>query len=161
MNTRQRFFSKVDLHGPIHPRLGTRCWLWTGAAAMGYGKFWVGKRLVGAHRWSYEHHTGPIPFGHQIDHRCHVKLCVNPSHLRPATRPQQHENRSGAQSNSRSGVRGVRWSKGAWEANVTQFGISHYVGRFPTIEAAEAAVIAKRNEMFSRNDIDRNAAVAS
>lgn len=33
-----RFWSKVDKNGPVHPVLGTRCWLWT-ASVMWRGYF--------------------------------------------------------------------------------------------------------------------------
>lgn len=63
------------------------CWLWTGAVtSSGYASFGVsGGRSVLAHRFSYEHHVGPIPAGLTIDHRCRVKTCVNPRHLEPVT----------------------------------------------------------------------------
>lgn len=38
-----------------------------------------------AHRLYYERFVGPIPDGHQIDHLCRNKLCVNPDHLEPVT----------------------------------------------------------------------------
>lgn len=63
------------------------CWLWTGATNGRYGVFWTGpetKRNY-AHRWSYEHHVGPIPEGLQIDHLCRTPLCVRPDHLEPVT----------------------------------------------------------------------------
>jgi hypothetical protein len=50
---------------------------------VGYGTLTTNRRggKVLAHRWSYEHHIGPIPEGLHIDHLCRNTLCVNPSHL--------------------------------------------------------------------------------
>jgi hypothetical protein len=93
----ERFFAKVDKSG-----IEGACWIWTGALVKGYGQFYAGpnapRRLIGAHRWSYEHHVGPIPEGLQLDHRCHSvdricvggvacthRACVNPAHLEPVT----------------------------------------------------------------------------
>lgn len=75
----ERFFAKVQ-------KTDT-CWLWTGAAQpLGYGRFkQESYKAVGAHRWSYEYHVGPIPEGLTIDHLCRVPACVNPSHLEPVT----------------------------------------------------------------------------
>lgn len=148
-----RFMSKVDTSGD--------CWLWTGyAAADGYGRFSVGGRAgrrVLAHRWSYEHFVGPIPDGMTIDHQCLVRRCVNPHHLRPVTHKQNQENRSGAQANSRSGVRGVSWCPNthSWVATVQHNGTRHRVGLFKTIEDAAAEVVRMRNELFTHNDLDR------
>lgn len=69
------------------------CWLWTGATSpQGYGRFNAGlredARNVLAHRWSYEHHVGPIPDGLDLDHLCRVRHCVNPEHLEPVTRQE-------------------------------------------------------------------------
>lgn len=74
-----RFFAKVQKTDD--------CWIWTGAAChLGYGRFKVRSYTpVGAHRWSYEHHVGPIPAGYQIDHLCRVPSCVNPAHLEAVT----------------------------------------------------------------------------
>ena len=52
----------------------------------GYGTFAAGDNTtVMAHRWSYEHHAGPIPNGHDLDHLCRNRRCVNPDHLEPVT----------------------------------------------------------------------------
>lgn len=59
-----------------------------------------------------------------------------------------------------TGVRGVQFHRqsGLWMGRVTHFGKMHVVGYFKTIEAAEVAVIAKRNELFTHNDADRQVA---
>lgn len=73
-----RFWSKVQKT--------EGCWLWTAAKIDGYGRFSpVSGQVVCAHRWSYEHHVGPIPEGLTIDHLCRVRNCVNPDHMEPVT----------------------------------------------------------------------------
>ena len=62
------------------------CWDWGGTVhANGYGIISSGRKRMLAHRWSYEHHVGPIPDGLVIDHLCRNRKCVNPSHLEPVT----------------------------------------------------------------------------
>ena len=58
------------------------------------------------------------------------------------TSKQNHENRGGAQRNSKSGVRGVSWHsrKKCWRAEVGHNGKHIDVGLFDTIEEADAAV---------------------
>lgn len=69
----------------------TGCWDWVAAKDRdGYGRFSVlGESPAYAHRWSYQHHAGVIPFGLVIDHLCRNRSCVNPGHLEPVT---QREN---------------------------------------------------------------------
>lgn len=76
----KRFMSKVE------PEPNTGCWLWTGtASSRGYGNFRVGsrrtRRMMGAHRFAYEHFVGPIPEGLYVCHSCDTPACVNPAHL--------------------------------------------------------------------------------
>lgn len=81
----RRFWSKVDKHGPVHPVLGTECWLWTGARRDGlHGRITVSVPVrdnVFAHRFSFAQCVGPIPDGMSVLHRCDVAHCVRPDHL--------------------------------------------------------------------------------
>ena len=142
----ERYWSKVEKT--------QSCWNWKAAIDVGgYGIF--GQRK--AHRVSYEWANGAVDSGTDIDHICHNRRCVNPAHLRQATRKQNVENHSGAYRNSKSGVRGVFWHPGTkkWRAVVRHNGKKIQVGMFMSLPDAEAAVIAKRNELFTHNDRDR------
>jgi hypothetical protein len=99
--------------------------------------------------------NGPIPDDMLIDHRCHTHLCCNPRHLRLATNKQNMENRRGVASHSSSGIRGVGKRKNGWQATVRHHGKRVCVGLFATAEEAGAAARAKRIELFTHNDRDR------
>ncbi|AER25916.1 HNH endonuclease [Mycobacterium phage Cane17] len=146
-----RFWSKIDA--------SDGCWLWTGSLTHnGYGRFKVDGKMVRAHRFAYQMMIGDIPEGMELDHR-HTcpKRCVNPEHLRLVTHKRNQENRSGAMRNSSTGIQGVYWDKrnSCWHARVGHHGKRVHVGRFLTSEEAEAAVVAKRLELFTHNDADR------
>lgn len=86
------------IQSKIMPEPNSGCWLWTGyVAPNGYGKMQV--KLPGggwttkyAHREIYKAVKGEIPPGLDIDHRCRQRCCVNPDHLRPATRKENVAN---------------------------------------------------------------------
>lgn len=83
----ERFWSKVDKHGPVPayaPSLGP-CWIWTAAQITGYGIFWMNGHNVFAHRLLYEAERGSVPDGLQLDHLCRIRNCVRPDHLEPVT----------------------------------------------------------------------------
>lgn len=89
-----RFWSKVDLNGPIptHRADLGRCWLWTAPLSrLGYATFGIGSRLDGtrrvvhAHTWAYETFIGPLPKGKEPDHLCRIRHCIRPTHLEAAT----------------------------------------------------------------------------
>lgn len=135
------------------------CWLWTGAVSSGYGRIKgppPEKKMLLAHRVAFEAAYGPIPEGLKIDHRCQVKLCVNPSHLRTVTTKQNREHLAGPLSNNKSGYLGVcEYFPGCWRGKVKHNDKDHYTGRFDTPEAASEAVKALRRQLFTHNDRDR------
>lgn len=76
------FWKKVNKNGPVHPTLGTRCWLWTASTyTRGYGQFWTGNSFTSAHRFSYTLEHGSIPEDMDVCHSCDNPLCCNPAHL--------------------------------------------------------------------------------
>jgi hypothetical protein len=150
----ERFWSKVE-------KTDT-CWNWIGSRhPRGYGQFYSErngrKNLVWAHRESYVRHIGPIPEGLYIDHMCHNTSCVNPAHLRAVSQKQNIENQGSTRSDNKSGYRGVSWDKrrNSWRGNVLHNQRQVFVGYFSTAESANAAVVAKRLELFTHNDLDR------
>jgi hypothetical protein len=73
---RERFDEKYKVD-PI-----TDCWLWTACVSSnGYGLVKVGRRMIRAHRVSWELHCGDIPMGLYVLHHCDTPPCVNPTHL--------------------------------------------------------------------------------
>lgn len=146
-----RFWAKVEKT--------ESCWNWTAAKTHnGYGVAYLPnhKQQV-AHKIAYRMLVGEVPDGIELDHTCHNRSCVNPDHLRQATHKQNQENRTGAQSNSKSGVRGVHYNRrtSSWVATVKHERKMRFSKQFKTLEEAAAAVQAARNEIFSHNDLDR------
>lgn len=128
------------------------CLEWTGARVGEYGQANArGVRLY-AHRASWEQANGPVPDGCEVDHICRNTLCINPEHLRPATRKQNSENLD-FHKNSGSGIRGVSWHKGRnkWQVTVRHNYKKHYGGLFDNLEDAERAAIDLRNRLFTYN----------
>lgn len=90
----KRFMSKIEVRtfGKY-----ADCWIWIGsirkdkrAEATPYGKFSLGpmktQRTIHAHRVSYAIFNGSVPEGMDVDHICLNHGCVNPDHLRVASR---------------------------------------------------------------------------
>lgn len=135
------------------------CWTWTGKQMNGgYGKATHGGRTTGAHRIAYEMTGVTIPDGMFLDHICSNRLCVNPAHLREVTRKQNSEHLTGPYKCNQTGYRGVEKRGDRYRAAVRHNKKLHYLGTFDTAEEAAAVAAAKRNELFTHNDRDRNAA---
>ena len=139
---------------------GPGCWEWIGGiSSTGYGTFTEPVQGTSrlAHRIAYVLDVGPIPEGMDLDHICHNRACVRPSHLRPVSRKQNMEHVPGPQRNSSTGVLGVTRSKrnGRYVATVSHNGHRVNAGTFGNLEDAAEAVKQLRLKLFTHNDYDR------
>src|SRR5690625_4356811 len=143
-----RFWAKVA------PNPATGCWEWTAAQKAGYGAYSHHGRVMAAHRviLGLVEELDPTL---DVDHKCGVRHCVNPAHLRQVTRSENNQNQGPARSNSRSGVRGVRPYRGRWAAYYRPAGKYKHIGVFGTKEEASEAARTARLAAYSHNDIDR------
>jgi hypothetical protein len=77
------FWSKVA-DGPVHKKLGSRCWEWTGHKTRknkwGYGVFYNNYRYHLAHRYAWELRR-ELPKNLCVLHKCDNPKCVRFSHL--------------------------------------------------------------------------------
>jgi len=152
MTPEERFWCRVEKT--------STCWLWVGTGRSGYGRFQINGVKVAAHRFAYELLIGPIPDGLYLDHTCHTPSCVNPDHLRPVTSKQNQENQLGTRTDNTSGYRGVCFDKksGRWVGSVNHHGQRISLTGFTSAEEAAEAVRAKRLELYTHNDTDRDTA---
>lgn len=76
-------FIKSVAHSENHSFEGAPCWDHSRMPRKdGYRQFYFqGKRGCYVHRVAYELFYGPIPDGHDVDHRCRNRGCCNPAHL--------------------------------------------------------------------------------
>ena len=139
-----RFWKHVDKNGSVpthHPELG-KCWLWLGHKVKGHGQFYISRDIPKgyAHRFSFEFFVGPIPKDKEIDHICHNRACVNPSHLRLATDAENVCNQLMHKDN-KHGLKGIKWSPHGkkWQARIQINKRTIHLGVFPTPEAAHEA----------------------
>lgn len=149
----ERFWDKVDKNGPLTAsahELGP-CWLWIGSRGeTGYGHVKVNRRMRVAHRVAFEMVNGPIPEGMEIDHMCFTRACVNPAHLRTASRKQNGEYRSGAQVNNLSShVRNVYREDNGWRVQIKHNGRRMSFGTYATIAEAESVAVRERARLFT------------
>jgi HNH endonuclease len=142
----QRFWASAHADG--------ECLVWAKSLREnGYGQVRIQGRNRTAHRVAYELAIGPIPTGLLIDHACRNRACINPAHLRLATKKQNAENRDDRPSSTVSGVRGVRWDKDRqrWSAAVTHNYRTINLGRYDDLADAECAVIEARQRYFTHH----------
>lgn len=145
----ERFWAKVNKT--------EACWTWTGATYNGYGVVRAGGKAQLAHRVLYAWTKGAIPEGVQLDHMCHNRACVNPSHIRFADWETNGQNRASANKNSKTGIRGVYWNKDrrGWFSAITLNREVIRRGPFQRLQDAEDAATELRREHMPFSLMDR------
>jgi hypothetical protein len=95
----ERFWSKVNKNGPVHPTLGTACWEWTGRTMppdkgskyatkrLPYGQISVGGTKMYTHRLGYalQHGLAFLDSKLLALHQCDNPKCVRHDHIQPGT----------------------------------------------------------------------------
>jgi hypothetical protein len=134
----------------------TQCWIWTANTdPMGYARFSFKNKDYSGHRVSWYVSGRTVPEGMVIDHICHTPACVNPSHLRLASRKQNQEHRLPTSTRATSGYRNIiRW-RGGWMVRVGHNKRTYSKGPFKTLEQAIPAAADLRNALYTHNDFDR------
>lgn len=151
MSLDSRFWDKVNKNGPVvDPELGP-CWLWTAATNQyGYGIYRHEGRVVAAHRLVAEQKYGRLDRATDVDHQCHTPACVNPGHLRKATRSENSAYRNTTTSARRDMRNVYRTEKGRYQVKVKKGYQSHYFGTFDTLPEAQSVAEAARKELFGK-----------
>lgn len=147
---KDRFMSKVrkDPGG---------CWTWIAVRTRrGYGKFYMGGRMIAAHRVSYGLFNGQLSPRTVVMHSCDNPSCVNPDHLSVGSFAENATDmaRKNRGKKSRSGlpfgvVEDKRWGlKKRYWAQIRVGGKSHFLGMYATQEEAHSVAVSKKNEMY-------------
>jgi hypothetical protein len=107
------------------------------------------RKGVYLHRWLMD-----AGAGEKVDHRNGDGLDNQRSNLRKTSNAQNLQNRQGLGRNNKTGVRGVCWdtARSTYNATVGVGGKTYNLGRFATLEEAEAAAIAGRLRLHTHSD---------
>lgn len=75
-------YLKTAIEEKYIPEPNTGCWLWIRRLdKQGYGRAKLKGKKIGAHRFSWMEHNGPIPKDLFVLHKCDTPACINPNHL--------------------------------------------------------------------------------
>lgn len=101
------------------------------------------RKSIFLHRW-----VTNAPCGMVVDHINHDTLDNTFPNLRIITNAQNMQNRKGARSNSKSGIRGVEWDeyKKKWRVRVRVNGSNKHIGYFDTTKEAEQVSVEARSK---------------
>lgn len=138
---------------------GSECLVWSGAPnSSGYGGILVNGKYWRAHRYALARTGVRVDEGDLVDHICHNRLCVNPSHLRIVTKSENAQNRRSATAKSKSGIRGVSYNprRREWAAVVGYEGQLYAAGYFQNFMDAEFAAVTTRARIHTvHSEYDR------
>lgn len=107
-----------------------------------FGKFYGEHRLA----WAVVHGSWPK---HQIDHINGVKSDNRIENLRDVEPHVNAQNKKRAQSNSISGVLGVKEVRGKWRARITTKGVVKSLGTFLDIESASNVYLSAKRSLHA------------
>ena len=133
-------------------RCGTKFGSEAGTLHKGYRRIKVNGHLVLAHRIAWAIYHGKWPDG-EIDHINMIRSDNRISNLRDVIRSENMVNRNYPTGESR--VRGVSKHKCGWQAVISIYGKTIYLGLFKTVEDAEKVRISAEKQLhgvFSPGD---------
>lgn len=108
---------------------------------------WFKRRV---HKLVWRAFRGAVPAGQEIDHRNRVRNDPRLSNLRLATRSQQLANSNPV--GAASAFKGVTWCKARdlYQAQIKQYGVNHFLGRFKSEEKAARAYDRAARRLFGK-----------
>ena len=110
-------------------------------------RLWKGRREL-VYRIVYElAHGVSIPMGMEIDHTCHNGGCINPAHLRLATRLQNARNQK-LYSVKRVPLKGVGYTGISYTARIFIDGEQVHLGCYKTAKEAHEAYCRAAKDAF-------------
>lgn len=119
----------------------------------GYRMVTIFKRRYFVHRVVWLYMTGAWPADH-LDHKDGKTWRNVWDNLREATTLQNAHNLK-LYKNNTSGHRGIRLRGSRWYARIRARGVDYNLGSFETLEAAQAARLAKKAEIHPFQPVDR------
>jgi hypothetical protein len=119
-----------------------------GTLVHGYRKIKINGRSYPAHRLAWLYMKGNW-CSQMIDHRDLDPSNNRWTNLRRATRSQNNAN-TRTNRNNACGLKGVSPNHGRWRAIIHKNGRTHYLGNFPTPQAAHAAYAKAARRLFGK-----------
>lgn len=151
--------NKEYIYGRSIPEPNSGCWLWIGAKhSGGYGAVRLNGTAMASSRATWIIFNGEIPKGMQINHKCNVRLCVNPDHLYVGTAKQNLEDISRDIETCKK--RSVKLSRrhrgeGNWAALLTEKDVLNIRKIIIKNKANRCEIIKKDNEIAKKYSVSR------
>lgn len=117
-----------------------------GYSCNGYTYIHVEGRAYPAHNLAWLHVTGQWP-AFEVDHRNGVRHANHWLNLRDVTHQTNAENRVRANANNSTGMLGVTFCRGRYQARIRVDGKLQFLGSFDTPEKAHGVYLAAKREL--------------